>query len=440
MRDRGVVYVAFGEEYAMVAAASARAAAKHCELPIHVVTNLPDAARFDWPRATTFDLIEMPDEANRAVRTTLFDRTPFERTLMLDADALIESPEAALPLGWLDRYDACLVAYRPLAEYNGSASWRETAAGIGSAAIDVLSGGVVYFRRGPRVRRLFCLWHEYWRADGGGRDMPALLRAVWDSDVRYLALPAKAGWLALQRGIIAHQVGESTGNLPPMAYKLRPGEPRPGRAVSWRVEPTRWAVRHGVPLARPAVAHIRRRFAALAAKTIEGAEIGVYQGDHAEQILRTLQPRTLHLVDPWNCYEVDGDYGRWMRETRGETGFRRWRMRDWEGVYRDVVRRFARQAAVRIHRRLSGEAEAVCQPASLHFAYLDGRHDYEGVLTDLRLWATRVRPGGVLSGHDFCTETQADVVRAVHAFAAETGWTLRRKETDFWFDLPEAAP
>jgi hypothetical protein len=38
---------------------------------------------------------------------------------------------------------------------------------------------------------------------------------------------------------------------------------------------------------------------------------------------------------------------------------------------------------------------------SLDFVYLDGAHDYENVKGELEPWFERVRPGGILAGHDY---------------------------------------
>src|SRR5689334_12291037 len=38
-----------------------------------------------------------------------------------------------------------------------------------------------------------------------------------------------------------------------------------------------------------------------------GAEIGVHKGDFSAQILRTVRPHTLHLIDPWQ-YEPSEAY------------------------------------------------------------------------------------------------------------------------------------
>lgn len=36
--------------------------------------------------------------------------------------------------------------------------------------------------------------------------------------------------------------------------------------------------------------------------------------------------------------------------------------------------------------------------------YVDARHDRKGVLADLEAWWPKVRPGGILAGHDFTTQ------------------------------------
>ena len=53
-------------------------------------------------------------------------------------------------------------------------------------------------------------------------------------------------------------------------------------------------------------------------------------------------------------------------------------------------------------RQGSIEAEAsLREDEQFDFVYLDGRHDREGLLLDLRTWLPRVCPGGILAGHDY---------------------------------------
>ncbi|CAE7302078.1 unnamed protein product [Symbiodinium natans] len=52
--------------------------------------------------------------------------------------------------------------------------------------------------------------------------------------------------------------------------------------------------------------------------------------------------------------------------------------------------------------------------ANLDVIFIDGEHDFASVDQDLRLWAPRVRPGGLVAGHDYRLPDAFDVVQAVH--------------------------
>jgi hypothetical protein len=61
----------------------------------------------------------------------------------------------------------------------------------------------------------------------------------------------------------------------------------------------------------------------------------------------------------------------------------------------------------------------------MDFVYIDARHDYESVKEDLHAWFDKVRPGGILAGHDYADGilVQGDfgVKTAVDEFFAERG-------------------
>lgn len=443
-RSRGIVSVAFGKEYANVAAASAQSVRQHCDLPIHVFTNV-DVSAYNWPAGVTFTHCDMPDEDNRIIRTQLYDRTPFERTLLLDADVWITSDKIGLPFDYLDDFDACFVSYEDIGKYKDSVAWKPILEALGFGGHFVLAGGAIWFKRTPAMRRFWKLWHRFWQEDGASRDMPALFRAVWKSSLHWWPLSARAGWLGKAKdNVIRHQVSSTVGPLPSMTQKLRPDVPdgnggtkRWTRVKTKRPKPPRRYP--GMPKGtRPSIAHVANKFKSLPPRTLIGAEVGVYEGDHAAIILTALHPDVLYLVDPWNCYDIHGKYGQWMRRVRGESAYRKWTGKDWEAVYAGVTERFRhQQRRVKIRRAHSNAAASVAGPATLHFAYIDGSHEYGQVMRDLDTWWTRIMPGGVLCGHDYDAASQAEVVMAVDEWGVKMGLELHQAETDFWFDKPK---
>jgi hypothetical protein len=49
----------------------------------------------------------------------------------------------------------------------------------------------------------------------------------------------------------------------------------------------------------------------------------------------------------------------------------------------------------------SVEAATKIPDHSLDFVYIDARHDYESVKEDVEAWCSKVRPGGIMAGHDY---------------------------------------
>jgi Methyltransferase domain len=146
----------------------------------------------------------------------------------------------------------------------------------------------------------------------------------------------------------------------------------------------------------------------------EAAEIGVQRGLFSRSLLDRWRGSMLHLVDPWRHFS-DGyvDIGNvsnaqheaYMREAQANLE-----------PHRDRYR---------MHRQLSLEAVGTFADASLDFVYIDANHEFQAVLDDIHAWFPKVKPGGVLAGHDYLDGMlpagDFGVKRAVRAFECETG-------------------
>ena len=84
---------------------------------------------------------------------------------------------------------------------------------------------------------------------------------------------------------------------------------------------------------------------------------------------------------------------------------------------------------------------------SLDFVYLDARHDYDSVMSDLAEWHDRLRPGGVIAGHDYVDGDFVDglfgVESAVNEFFGARGLRVRATFADppwfsWWVQIPRA--
>ena len=231
----GIVYVCYGEQYCRVGAVSAQSAHEQTGLPIHIITNLADYHRFDWPADATFCYRDEPDTENREVRTRLDEFTPFDRTLHTDADVYYADPDTRLPLGWLEHWDMVVVLYRTLRTgVWKSPQWAAIAGKLGTADFGSVCGGVLYFRKSAAVHEMFRWWNRYWRGDGKARDMPGLFRALWRSRVRFFPLPGEDVWIGVHEGHFRHSAGRQQVPELPRIRKLKPnGLDKDGRRTKW---------------------------------------------------------------------------------------------------------------------------------------------------------------------------------------------------------------
>ena len=86
-------------------------------------------------------------------------------------------------------------------------------------------------------------------------------------------------------------------------------------------------------------------------------------------------------------------------------------------------------------------AAAACfEPSSVDRVFLDASHDHDSVAEDLRVWSERLRPGGLLAGHDYA-DKHPEVRAAVDEHAAERDLVVRRgPRSIYWLEARAAAP
>jgi hypothetical protein len=148
-----------------------------------------------------------------------------------------------------------------------------------------------------------------------------------------------------------------------------------------------------------------------------GCEIGVWEATNLAFMLQNiLEIKTLYAVDPWQGYL------------------------DWDADVPQEVLNWIKPIAMgkiadfpnRVQVVEKNSVDALIDIPQLDFIFIDGDHSYAAVLADLRMYYSRVRSGGIFSGHDW---SLPEVNRALMQFRAENDLAGDPElcATDVWF-------
>lgn len=135
-----------------------------------------------------------------------------------------------------------------------------------------------------------------------------------------------------------------------------------------------------------------------------GVEVGVESGEYSEVLCKANPGLKLYCVDMWQPYPGYRDH---VSATK------------LQGFYETTQTRLAPYYATLI-RKFSMAAVQDFEDGSLDFVYLDAAHDLRNVIDDLSEWSKKIRPGGILSGHDYVRHRLPDRIQVVQAVNA---WT-----------------
>lgn len=110
-------------------------------------------------------------------------------------------------------------------------------------------------------------------------------------------------------------------------------------------------------------------------ENLVGAEIGVFKGRNAKEILDNLDIKKIYLIDNWS------------RKYGGRD-----RCANLLRVYSEKL--------IWLHGRSQDQAKYI-KDGELDFVYVDGGHTKPQVAMDLKLYYPKVKKGGLICGHDY---------------------------------------
>lgn len=185
---------------------------------------------------------------------------------------------------------------------------------------------------------------------------------------------------------------------------------------------------------RPTIRHVQ--LSNIQHKNLIGAEVGVWAGANAKNILETLPIKKLYLVDPYEIYE---DYNRSLTIHKK---FNSLKLN--EEIYGKNPNKVLLEAEKKAKEKLSKHKDKIVWikkrssdalkdlPNNLDFVYIDGNHEYEYVKEDIENYYKKLRDGGILGGDDIGSVAYPGVIKAFIEFVAQKRLKPHIDSPDWW--------
>lgn len=121
-----------------------------------------------------------------------------------------------------------------------------------------------------------------------------------------------------------------------------------------------------------------------------GVEVGCARGRTTRELLEHCKDLFLYLVDLWQPMPKDME---------GGTQYRDWDFNKVKRLFDKSIQPFPKER-YKILRGLSWEMANEIEDNSLDFVFIDADHEHSSVIKDIKAWTPKLKPGGMLCGHD----------------------------------------
>jgi hypothetical protein len=126
-----------------------------------------------------------------------------------------------------------------------------------------------------------------------------------------------------------------------------------------------------------------------------GVELGVYEGGTSAALLKALPDLHLIMIDPWCEWGPDSSYHRDPK--MGKNDNKQWAAHRAEAI--SAVDPYRERTQI-----IQATGDLACfmfEPGQLDFVFIDANHRYDEVRQDIDEWLLKIKPGGLLCGHDY---------------------------------------
>ena len=165
-------------------------------------------------------------------------------------------------------------------------------------------------------------------------------------------------------------------------------------------------------------------------RPILGAEVGVCEARLSKILLAARPLLSLHLIDRWRAPAPEDSYA------SSGAAMAAWPQSRYDEAYQTAQDRmlpYVITGRAKILKMISIEAARRYQSGYFDFVFLDADHGFQGVTCDLIAWHHRVKPGGLICGHDYGRPDQGEVKRAVDEYFEGASGKIETGDAWTWF-------
>ena len=135
-----------------------------------------------------------------------------------------------------------------------------------------------------------------------------------------------------------------------------------------------------------------------------GSEMGVEAGLYSEILCKANPSLELHCIDAWTAYKEYRDHNR---------------QSTMDSLY-DIAKKRLKPYNTVLHKGFSMDVVKDFPDNYFDFVYIDGNHEFKQVVDDVCEWTKKVKPGGIVAGHDYIRRVTngylMHVVPAINAY------------------------
>jgi len=190
MSTTGVLYLALGLPHLSMALLSIKTLRKfNKDISVCVLTNveMPLFVKKNDFNIDVWRYLEIDTKDSRVIKTSLYDYTPFDKTIFIDTDTVILE-DISSALIYLDYFDICIKQKNVPYPDSVKGRYRLMSGRYMVKDLPHWNSGVIMFKKNDRVEHFFKEWSERFNKLNYTFDQIALVESILFSDCKILSL------------------------------------------------------------------------------------------------------------------------------------------------------------------------------------------------------------------------------------------------------------